>query len=184
MLKRIKSVLLLTLTVIIIPFIFIQASLAENTGLVSLSDKTLLATLRKAVGNDWSFYQPASRESSVDCSSKAFLNVVDVFPVVAQKDSQYKLIILEKEKGTWKYKVENPDALMRDGFSLRSFSIDENINSDDICINTYFDFDISESESATLVLVLRSGYAYFDCLSISKPGFSDTQKSILFNWTA
>ena len=155
-------------------------ALAEDANFVPLSNTDLLSIVRSDSSSEWQYFQPSSRETYVDCSSKAFLQNVVVYPILARHGSQYKLILLKKENGHWMYASENTAALVRREFELVSFSVDENVNADDQHLYVFFEFSTSQYQKFTLELVLNSSFSYFCSIGMTPTGESLIQKTTTF----
>ena len=53
-----------------------------------LSNKTLVKILENNGYKGWTLYQPGSRETDTNTSSKTFLRQIGIYPVVAEKDGE------------------------------------------------------------------------------------------------
>ena len=116
-LKKIQRLSLVLFILLCITSHVTNAS-AENINFIPLSNSKILSIVKKNSGDDWQYFQPSPRETDVNCSSEAFLKRINIYPILALKDDQNKLILLKKDKGAWKYLAENPLALKRDDFEL------------------------------------------------------------------
>lgn len=164
--KRIPCTLLAFLLCLLCLTMLGTAS-AEDASLIPLTNKKLLTLVTKHSGSDWQYFQPASRETEVDCSSKAFLRRISVYPVVAFRDGQYKLILLRKENNAWVYAGENASALMRDQYRLVAFSMDEQVTAEDDHLYVTFDFNTQLYGTVSLQLVLNPAFSYFRSVSMT-----------------
>ena len=140
------------------------ASAETESRLTPLSNKSMTSLLNKNGYNGWKLYQPDHREEDISTSSKSFLKNIDIYPVVAVKDAETHLIVLEKKKNDWQIMLSGSKALSRDGFSLCSFSMDVSIGD---TLYFYFDFADAEDRTYTLNLELSRKFpSYFSLLSL------------------
>ncbi len=164
--KKVFCVLLACILCVLCLTLGYASAAAENEDLIPLANKKLLTLVAKHSGSDWQYFQPASRETEVDCSSDAFLRQISVYPVVAFRDGQYKLILLRKENNAWVYAAENAAALMRDQYRLSTFSMDELVSAEDAHLFVYFDFLSPKNEIVSLQLLLNPSFSFFRSISM------------------
>lgn len=163
--KRIFSLFLILF--LIMSCIGAFASGETKDRLMPLSNKTIKSILEKNGYKGWELYQPSSRETETNTSSKSFLSKIDQYSIVAMKKGQTHLIVLQKRNSNWEMDVISDKAIARDGFRLFSFSMDENIGSGDNTIYFYFDFADAEDGVYTLRLDLSLQFPnYFRFLSL------------------
>ena len=86
--------ILLTLSLLLI-CVTAFASVETEDRLVSLSNKTIKSVLNKNGYKGWKLYQPRSRETGINTSSGSFLKTIDLYAVVATKDDEIHLIVLQ-----------------------------------------------------------------------------------------
>ena len=127
----------------------------------------------------WKLYQPGSRETGTDTSSNSFLKTIDLYAVVAVKDDETHLIVLQKRKNKWEINTVSNKAITREGFRLFSFSMDENVSSEDETLYFYFDFADAEDKVYTLRLDMSLRFpTYFRFLGL--PG-EDTDNGHIYH---
>ena len=124
-----------------------------------LSNKTLVKILDNNGYKGWTLYQPGSRETDTNTSSKAFLRQIGIYPVVAVKDGETHLIILRKKGGDWKFQLASDKAVSRDGFRMYDFSMDENISSESKTLYIWFDYADAGDRRYSLELDLSDTYS-------------------------
>ena len=140
------------------------ASAETESRLTPLSSKSMTSLLNKNGYNGWKLFQPAPREEDISTSSKSFLKSIDLYPIVAVKNTETHLIVLEKKKNDWQVMLVSNKALSRDGFRLCGFSMDENVSD---TLDFYFDFTDTEDRIYTLNLELSRMFpSYFSLLSL------------------
>lgn len=137
------------------------ASAETEDRLTSLSNKSMVSVLNKNGYKGWKLYQPGPREENINTSSKSFLKNIDLYPIVAVKDSETRLIVLEKKKNDWQVMLVSDKAISRDGFRLCGFSMDENVSD-----TLYFYFDFADAEDRTYTLNLELSRKYPSCFSL------------------
>ena len=144
-----------------------QASVETADRLTPLSNKTLKTALNKKGYKGWSLYQPGPRETEINTSSNSFLKKLGLYPVVAMKEGETHLIVLQKKSGKWGIKLVNEKAVVRGGFKLYDFSMDENISRGDDTWDFFFDFADGEDRTYTLCLELSRKFpSYFRFLDM------------------
>ena len=129
-----------------------------------LSNSQLAAIIQIEKYDNWALYQPTSRESEVNTSSENFLSYISVYPIVAIQNEDVHLFVLKKSDSGWNIAFKNEFALVREGFKIIGFSIDEN--------NTVFELTLQLSalypsffsalhfENRTLLLNYDRGLTY------------------------
>ena len=137
------------------------ASTETEERLTLLSNNKLKTLLRNNGYDGWLLYQPGSREEDINTSSNPFLKEIDVYPVLAMREEQIHLIILQKRNKNWMIQTVNDKAIVRDGFRLYDFSMDENISSDAVTLYVYFDFADADDRTYTLNLELSQRFPSF-----------------------
>ena len=135
------------------------ASVETEERRTPLSNKTLVKILEKNGYKGWTLYQPGSRETDTNTSSKAFLRRIGIYPVVAEKDGETHLVILRKKGGDWKFQLASDKAVSRDGFRMYDFSMDENISSESETLYIWFDYADAGDRRYSLELDLSDTYS-------------------------
>ncbi len=136
---------------------FSIAALAEEEPVESfdlLSSKSLTELVKAGEYEDWELFQPHGEDMFLDSSSEKFLSKTSIFPVVARKDGEVHLIVLQKKDKTWEIRTVNKQALVREGLTLCGFGIDENTDPEDLTTETWFNFRGVEGTAYTLNMVL------------------------------
>ena len=162
-----------------------HASVETESRLTPLSNKTMIKMLNSSGYKGWTLYQPGPRETDVDTSSKSFLRQVGLYPVVAMKDGETRLIILRKKGGDWKIDLASEHAISRDGFRMYDFSMDENISSESETVYIYFDYADAEDRRYSLRLDLSERYSsYFRFLELPGKDTDDGHiyRTIIMNY--
>lgn len=155
------------------------ASVETEDRLVSLSNKTIKSVLNKNGYKGWKLYQPSSRETGINTSSGSFLKTIDLYAVVATKDDEIHLIVLQKRNNKWEINTVSNKAITRNGFRLFCFSMDENVSSEDETLYFYFDFADAEDKVYTLRLDMSLRFpTYFRFLGL--PG-EDTDNGHIYH---
>ena len=143
-----------------------------------LSNKTLVRILEKNGYKGWTLYQPGSRETDTNTSSKAFLRRIGIYPVVAEKDGETHLVILRKKGGDWKFQLASDKAVSRDGFRMYDFSMDENISSESETLYVWFDYADAGDRRYSLELDLSEKYS--SCFSLLELPGEDTDDGHIY----
>ncbi len=118
--KRIFSLFLILF--LILSCIGAFASGETKDRLTPLSNKTIKSILEKNGYKGWKLYQPSSRETETNTSSKSFLSKIDQYSIVAKKNGQTHLIVLQKRNSSWDMDVISDKAIARDGFRIDDHS--------------------------------------------------------------
>lgn len=161
MMKRIAALFSLLVLICALPLV----AKAFEQSLLPLSNQNLITLLQNSNYKDWDFYQPSERETDDNTSSGDFLDRLNTYPIVACHDDDVCLITLKKVNFQWQVSTTNEQALVREGFMLKCFSIDE---SDDIQY-VYFDFEDEDQNPLTLCLLLSNIYpSYFSFVQTPK----------------
>lgn len=161
MMKRIAELVSLFVLICAFPL----AAKAFEQSLLPLSNQNLIALLQSSNDKDWHFYQPSARETDDDTSSGDSLDRLNTYPIVACHDDDVCLIALKKVNSQWQVFATNEQALIREGFTLKGFSIDEQ---DDMQY-VYFDFEDEAQNPLTLCLLLSDMYpSYFSFVQTPK----------------
>ena len=176
--KRLAAVLFSAL--LLVNNCWAEVLMKEGGNFTPLSNRSIHSILSNHLGNDWHYFQPSPRETDVDCSSDSFLEKMSVYPILAVKDRQKKLILLKKEEGSWKISTENDSALMRNNYELASFSIDENINFENQHYDVFFEFNSQQYQKVSLQLVLNPVFSYFRSIDTIQFGELKIRKTTVY----
>ena len=150
-----KKLLLIMMVLLCICFSIAARAEKEPVESFDLLSNKSLAELVKAGGyDDWELFQPQGEDMFFDTSSEKFLAEIDIFPVVARKDGEVHLIVLQKNGKAWEIRTVNKQALVREGLTLCRFGMDESIDPEDPATCTWFGFRDAEGTSYTLNMVL------------------------------
>lgn len=172
MMKRITCLVSLFLLILSLPLTALAATTVQP--FLPLSNETLIDILRSSDYKDWTFYQPDSREIDYNTSSGYSFDRLLTYPVLAVREDDLCLIVLEKVNDQWKIAAANEQALTRDGFTLTGFSIDDSSPEQEQYV--FFDFEDNQKERWTLCLTLSDIYP--SCfLFLQRP-----EGSITFNY--
>ena len=175
--KRLCSMVLVLC--LLLPCIAASASVETEERRTALSNKTLKTLLNNNGYKGWKLYQPGPREVECNTSSKSFLQKLDLYPIIAEKNGETHLILLQKRNKKWEIKLVNDKALSREGFRMYDFSMDENISSSDETCYYYFDFADENDDRYSLRLDLSNPYpSYFRFLSL--PG-EETENGYIYH---
>lgn len=162
---RRRMTALMVLAVLMLACPLAAKAAAETSMLLPLASADLLAMLRQSTDQDWDFYQPAARETDTDTSSGPFLEEQSTYPIVACREDEVCLLVLKKVEGQWTLDVANERALVRKGFCLKGFSVDEGSSAVNGEQHVYFDFKDEHADELTLNLQLSDLYpSYFSFL--------------------
>ena len=143
-----------------------------------LSNKTLVRILEKNGYKGWTLYQPGSRETDTNTSSKAFLRRIGIYPVLAEKDGETHLVILRKKGGDWKFQLASDKAVSREGLRMYDFSMDENISSESETLYVWFDYADAGDRRYSLELDLSEKYS--SCFSLLELPGEDTDDGRIY----
>lgn len=115
-----------------------DVALPENP---QLTDPALLAPIGQTAYAGWTLYQPTSSEIvGEDMTKDSAFAVRRFFPVVAVRDGQAALILLQRAGDGWTVFGTNETALNRPGLTLSQFTIDSNNRAEDTGLPVYFIF--------------------------------------------
>lgn len=90
-----------------------------------LTNKQLLKAIKKTEYAAWKLYGPADSEIvGKNVYATAFFKNAVTFPVVAVKDDQAALLIMQRSGKAWSLLSANEQALTREDFVLSGFSLD------------------------------------------------------------
>lgn len=154
MMKRITCLVFLFLLILSLPLTTLAATTVQP--FLPLSNETLIDILRSSDYKDWTFYQPDSREIDYNTSSGYSFDRLLTYPVLAVREDDLCLIVLEKVNDQWKIAAANEQALTRDGFTLTGFSIGD--SSPEQKQYVFFDFEDNQEGRWTLCLTLSGIY--------------------------
>ena len=135
---------------------------AQSQTLSALSNKELINMLQNEGLKDYCLYQPTFREIEDNTSKEEYLERINIYPIIFSHDDDLCLIIVKKIESQWKIYAVNKEALIRDGYTLTGFSINEDYFDGDEPHYVYFEFEDGNNNIITLGLQLSSIYpSYF-----------------------
>lgn len=180
--KKAKARLLAAILILsaMIPVHWVALADVELSQNPLLTDQSLLNPIKQTEFADWELYQPTSSEiAGEDMTKDTGFQYRRFFPIIAVKEDQAVLILLQKVDEQWAVFGVNETALNRQGLTLNQFAIDSN-DAYNQAISTglpvYFHFDDNDQTHYTLGLTATDVYTTrFDFISINK-SWSSTPK--------
>ena len=157
-----------------------MASSSSAETLTKLGNSALRKAIKDSVYADWHIYQPTDMEISGKNVFNTFLfKKGSSFPLVAEKNGVYCLLVMKKQKSGWVVGDAYSDLLFKEGYLVTRFAIDSGFfdaeyttgdmriwlrNNDGIECSILVDWDCMNGESTVRgIFVNDPNYPIIDC---------------------
>ena len=169
------------ITLLLLLMLLLQmASSSSAETLTKLGNSALRKAIKDSVYADWHIYQPTDMEISGKNVFNTFLfKKGSSFPLVAEKNGVYCLLVMKKQKGGWVVGDAYSDLLFKEGYLVTRFAIDSGFfdaeyttgdmriwlrNNDGIECSILVDWDCMNGESTVRgIFVNDPNYPIIDC---------------------
>ena len=168
-------------TLLLLLMLLLQmASSSSAETLTKLGNSALRKAIKDSVYADWHIYQPTDMEISGKNVFNTFLfKKGSSFPLVAEKNGVYCLLVMKKQKSGWVVGDAYSDLLFKEGYLVTRFAIDSGFfdaeyttgdmriwlrNNDGIECSILVDWDCMNGESTVRgIFVNDPNYPIIDC---------------------
>lgn len=168
-------------TLLLLLMLLLQmASSSSAETLTKLGNSALRKAIKDSVYADWHIYQPTDMEISEKNVFNTFLfKKGSSFPLVAEKNGVYCLLVMKKQKSGWVVGDAYSDLLFKEGYLVTRFAIDSGFfdaeyttgdmriwlrNNDGIECSILVDWDCMNGESTVRgIFVNDPNYPIIDC---------------------